>query len=143
MKRNNLIIALVMAFIAFGTSSCTKEQQMLTILHGDWELAQVLNNDGTVPTPVPGFTQSNTYTFFDCNLKNQNSCTYAVQTTSTTTIGATTTTNYSGRTGLYSVEEKSLLVLDGNLYPIDNVSKKTLVIHPASEPKATWTFNKK
>jgi hypothetical protein len=128
--------------IAFTISSCTKEQQLLAMLHGNWTAGTPSNCDGTTPTPDPTVVTTTVYSFFDCNLKNQNRCTYSWQSTTVTTTGSNVNTQYSSGTGTYSVEEKSILIIDNNVFDIDNVSKKSMTIHSADCPKGTWTFTK-
>ncbi|HWB62213.1 MAG TPA: hypothetical protein VG603_01795 [Chitinophagales bacterium] len=141
-KITALTVTVLMAVLA-SVSSCTKEQQFLTDLHGTWTLDSYTLNDGSTPTPIIGVTTQTQVTFFDCSTKNtQQNCTVVTTNTTNTTINGSTTTTINSSTGFYEVEEKSTLIMYGTVWAVDKVDKKSLTIHKVDAPKAVYNYSK-
>jgi|GEM_PF-4968523 len=146
--KKGLLFAAVAITLVFGMSSCTKEQQFLKTLNGDWRLDTEKDDDGDVITYGQFVTSyEEIWTFFDCNLKVKEYCSGTTITTTVTTIpsGGGTTTNTSVQSGTftYNVDEKDMLVVGSTVYIIDDVSKKSLTIHRPGHELATMEFSKK
>ena len=144
MKRNFSIITGLLIGLSIMLSSCSKEQVFLANLHGTWNLDSYLQNDGTTPNVIPGVTFVTQVTFFDCSTKNTQQNCNAVQTTTTTAVvGNTTTVDINSSEGSYQVEDKSLLTFRGDIWAVDKIDKKNLVIHKVEHPSAVYTYSKK
>lgn len=151
MKKTFLPVIAIAAFLSVTIASCTKEQTLLGFLYGVWTLDSQLDADGfpiSFTTTIPGFsstTSSTEVTFYNCYDKTEENCYGTTTTTSVTTYvnGDPTDTNIFDDTWSYRVFGKSEITLDGDVYAIDEASKKSLVIHPVSAPKATRTYSKK
>lgn len=138
MKKKILILLAVSAGIMFTISSCTKEQLALAILYGGWRLDSQLDDQGILITPPSGTTQENIITFFRCNSNDNQLC---LGTSKTTTTVTGFPANIYCFDFYYMVYQKTQLVMGGDCYEIEEITKKTLRIHPCDEPLATRTYS--
>ena len=143
MKKHFSIITGLFIGLSIMLSSCSKEQAFLVNLHGTWTLVSYLQNDGTIPDVIPGVTFHTEVTFFDCTTKNSQQNCNAVQTTTTTSVnGNNTEIDINSSEGSYQVEEKSLLIFRGDIWAVDKIDKKNLIIHKVEHPSAVYTYSK-
>lgn len=141
MKKNLFKIAFCVAVLATSLSSCTKEQTSLNLLKGTWNLDAMYDSDGVLMTPSSMITSQVTeVTFFDCNAKENESCTGVTKVT--TDYVSSDELSYSVSEFSYEVFEKDFLILGSTTYEIEELTKKSLVIHPASSPKAKREYSK-
>lgn len=143
MKKNLFKIVLGVAVIATSFSSCTKEQTALNLLHGTWTLEEAYDNDGdlieTDPTIIE--SRSSEVTFFNCNGKDNEPCTGAGKTV-TNYVNPILDDDISTYTFSYEVHDKSILLMGGTYYEIEELSKKDLTIISAESPNEKWVYSK-
>ena len=142
MKKNLFKIVFGVAVLATSLSSCTKEQTSLNLLKGTWTLDAAYDSDGDLIVPNNSIITSQTteVTFFDCNAKENEPCT-GVSKTVTDYVNIDEL-DYSVNDFSYEVFEKEYLIWGSTTYQIDELSKKSLVIYPASNPKAKREYSK-
>jgi hypothetical protein len=145
MKRNVLLGIAAIAFMLIF-SGCSKEQQLLNILNGDWKLETAKDSKGDIMvfTSLSTLSYEQITTFFDCNTKDNDPCTGTTKTTRVVlnSFDNTQNTVIDSKTFSYQVHDKSTLVIDGQVFAIDAVSKKSLTIHPVEQPLATSEYSK-
>lgn len=142
--KKGFLFATVVVTLMLSMSSCTKEQQLLKTLNGDWKVETVKDDDGDVVTQNSNVTfYESIWTFFDCNLKTKERCTGVTVTTTTTNINGNVNTSVQSGTFDYTVDEKDMLIVGQTVYVIDDVSKKSLTIHRPGHELATMEFSKK
>ncbi len=145
MNKNLFKIVLGVAVIATSFSSCTKEQTSLNLLKGTWTLQEEYDTDGDLvdPTDSP-FNIIDTYTeeitFFECNGKDNEPCTGVSKTVVTYNDG--TDDNINAGEFEYEVYDKSVLVIAGQVYDIEELKKKDLTIVPTEYPQAKRVYSK-
>ena len=142
MKKNLFKIAMGVAVLATSLSSCTKEQTSLNLLKGTWTLDAEYDSDGDLVDPTNSFIESVTreVTFFECNGKDNDACTGVAKTT--TKYVGDSELGYSASDFSYEVYDKSILILSGTVYEIDELKKGSLKIHPVSAPLAKKEYSK-
>lgn len=142
MKKNLFKIVMGAAVLATSFSSCTKEQTSLNLLKGTWTLDAEYDSDGDLVDPTNAFVESvtNEITFFECNGKDNDPCTGTAKTT--TKYVNDSELDYSASDFSYEVHDKSILIISGTVYEIDELKKSSLKIHPASSPLAVREYSK-
>jgi hypothetical protein len=143
MKKTILYLTAVCFTVTLTMSSCTKERIALDLLYGTWRLDSEKDEDGILIGLNPGVTSvEQLSTFYRCSDKQNESCTGSSKTTTVYTNNGTTTTTINTGTFSYRVFQKTQLLINGDVYEIDELKKKDLVIHPVENPLATHTLSK-
>lgn len=145
MKKNLFKIVLGVAVIATSFSSCTKEQTSLNLLKGTWTLEEQYDNDGDLVDPTDSpfndiESVTTEVTFFECNGKDNDACTGVSKTTVVYNDGSDNAINAGDFT--YEVHDKTVLVISGQIYDIEELKKKDLTIVPTEQPLAKRVYSK-
>jgi hypothetical protein len=141
MKKTFFYLTVICFTLSLTMSSCTKEQQALNLLYGTWRLDSQLDDDGDLIQANPDFRVESLTTFYRCNGKENEECTGTYKSTTTPTTGSATPFINAGDF-TYTVFAKEQLLMAGSYYEIEEIKKKSLIIHPVNSPKASRTYSK-
>jgi hypothetical protein len=139
MKKTLLFLIAVCFTLTLTMSSCTKERMALNLLYGTWKLDSRLDNNGVAePLGFGILSQEELLTFYRCSDKENEACTGSSKTTTVTSFGS----SINPGTFNYRVFKKTQIIIDNTYYEIDELKKKSFVVHPVNEPLAKETYSK-